>query len=105
MDGVVELLDRAAAHGHVLAALEADTGVVSAHDRVAVDRVAVEVERDAIGADDEAVGGAVAQVLSQGEAVGDRGAAGGAGSEGRGDRCQADGERDSDNWQCQRSGQ
>src|SRR5215210_4899810 len=52
MDCVVELLDRAATHRDVLAPVEADAGVIAAHDGIAVDRVAGEVELDVVGADD-----------------------------------------------------
>src|SRR5215210_7016059 len=72
MDCVVELLDRAATHRDVLAPVEADTGVIATHDGIAVDRVAGEVELDVVGADDQAVTGAVREVVAQRDAVGNR---------------------------------
>ena len=64
-DAVVELLDFAAADGHVVEAVVADAGA----DALAVDDVAVEVDRDAGLADDEPVVETVGEVVLDDDAL------------------------------------
>ena len=66
-DAGFELLDRATGQSHAVVASETDAAVdlTGTGDGVAVDGVAVEVERDVVGADHEAVAGTVVEVAAQ----------------------------------------
>jgi hypothetical protein len=102
MQRMVELADRAALDRDVPAAFEAHAGVVAPDDGVAVDRVAGEVERDAVGADDEPVGGAVREVMAQRHAARDRGPARRVVREGGRSRQSGGGERSADHRESER---
>ena len=67
LDAVVELVDVAAGDGDRVVAVVEHAGV----EPGAVDHVAVEVDRDVVGADDQAVARAVDQVAGEPDALGD----------------------------------
>lgn len=93
-DALRELAHRPAGDRHVAVPVDLDAGVVT--DAVAVDRVAGEIERDPVGADDETAPGAVAEVRGEPRVPRDRVAAGNRPLSGGGERRRSEqGERQS----------